>query len=80
MHPAATASHFCPALALHSPLESQVPAHLLASSALLTATHAPALHVWQAPGQSLRCVQPVHLFVVVSQTAEVPPHWLFFVH
>jgi len=67
-------------VALHSPLLSQVPAQLLASLALLTCTQEPLLHAWQAPGQSLRWVQPTHVLVARLQVAVAPPHWLFLVH
>lgn len=59
---------------------SQVPAQPLGSAALLTDTQALLLHAWQAPGQSLRWVQPTQVFVVRLQVAVAPPHWLFFVH
>jgi hypothetical protein len=61
-------------------LLSQVPAQPLGSAALLTDTQALLLHAWQAPGQSLRWVQPTQVFVVRLQVAVAPPHWLFFVH
>ncbi len=63
----------CPCLALHAPVESHVPGHPLGSSWFLTAVQTlVALHVRQAPAQSLRFTHPTHWLVVMSQVAAEP--------
>jgi hypothetical protein len=80
MQPPGNDEHFWPFLALHSPALSQVPVHLVGSSAFFTGTQLRLLQVWHTPGQSLRWVHPTQVFVVRSQVAFVPLHCSFFVH
>ena len=78
-HPPPAVWQVCPCLLLHVPVESHVPAHTPGSSWFLTTLHAPFVHTWQAPAQSLRFVHPTHWLLVVSHVAAAPAQYLFAV-